>query len=147
MQVKDIMTREVITVNEDTVIEELVKILNDNKISGVPVVNGAGQLVGIVTEGDLLHKEVNPRMPDYLGLFGGIIFKNIDRYEQDFKKLIALKASEIMSTNVITINKEMDISEAAAIMVKNKIKRLPVLENKKLIGIISRADIIKTLAE
>ncbi|MEW6066318.1 membrane protein [Desulforamulus profundi] len=148
MIAKDIMKTEVITVSEDTTIEEIARILTDHKISGVPVANGEGKLVGIVTEGDLLRKEANPRIPKYFGILGAMIyFEGVDQYKEDFIKLAALKASEIMTSNVITVSEDTEVRAIATLMVKHNIKRIPVVENGKVIGIVSRADIVKTLVE
>ncbi len=146
MKAKDIMQKNVITVNMDKSIEYVARILTKNKISGVPVVNVNNELVGIITEGDLLHKETNPRMPDFFSLLGGIIYFNgTQKYQEDFKKLIAIKAREIMTKDVISVSKDMEINEIANMMVNNNINRVPVLEDGKIIGIVSRADIVKTL--
>ncbi|AEF94235.1 putative signal transduction protein with CBS domains [Desulfotomaculum nigrificans CO-1-SRB] len=148
MQAKDIMQTNVISVTKDTTIKEIAQILTDNKISGVPVVDEAGKLVGIVTEGDLLHKEANPRIPKFVGILGGILyFGGVDQYKDDFKKLAALKASEIMTSKVITVSKDTDVGTIATLMLENNIKRIPVTESGKVIGIVSRADIIKTIAQ
>jgi len=147
MLARDIMNKNVITVQEDTMIEEVADILTKNKISGLPVVNQAGKLVGMVTEGDLLHKETNPRTPGYLNILGALIYiGGVDKYKEDLKKLAATKASEIMTTDVITVSGDAKVEQVAAMMVNHNIKRLPVIENDALIGIISRADIIKTMA-
>lgn len=149
MKIKDIMRTNVITVTPDTEIKEIARTLYENKISGVPVVDSDGKLVGIVSEGDLLHKETNPRAPQAFGFLGAFIYfrKSIIQYESDFKKLIALTASEIMTEKLITIEQESTIEEAASTMINNNVKRLPVTEKGKLIGIVSRMDIIKTLIE
>ncbi|WP_031515958.1 CBS domain-containing protein [Desulfofalx alkaliphila] len=147
MNVKDIMSTNVVTVNEDTTIENLAKLLIENQISGVPVVNEGHRLVGIVTEGDLLHKEIPPRRPEYVGILGGIIYKGLKTYKEDFKKLAAIKASEIMTKRVVTTTKDSPVEEAASLMVKHKVKRLPVVEGDKIVGIVSRSDIIKNLTE
>jgi CBS domain-containing protein len=147
MKAKDIMTTEVTIVKEDTPIEEIAKILSENRISGVPVVNDEGKIKGIVTEGDLLHKITNPRVPGFMGLLGGVIyFNSLDKYKEDFKKLAAMKAEEIMTTDIITVSPDAEVEEIATIMVDRGIKRIPVIEKGKVVGIISRADIIKTLA-
>jgi CBS domain-containing protein len=146
MKVKDVMQTKVITISMNTEIKEIARTLFENNISGVPVVDSDGNLVGIVSEGDLLHKETNPRVPDAVGVLGALIYYHgVKQYESDFKKLIALEASEIMTPHVYTIDKDAEIEEAASIMVNNQIKLLPVLENGKIIGIVSRMDIIKTL--
>lgn len=149
MIIKDIMRTNVITVNPDTEIKEIARTLYENNISGVPVIDSNEKLVGIVSEGDLLHKETNPRAPQAFGFLGALIFyrKSVKQYESDFKKLIALTASEIMTKKVITIPKDAPIEDAASAMINNNIKRLPVVEDGKLIGIVSRMDIIKTLIE
>lgn len=146
MKAKDIMVRDVITVHQNDSIESVARILVSHNISGVPVVNDAGNLVGMVTEGDLLYKEVNPRLPDYVNVLGAIIFYNgVEQFHDDFKKLIAGRAREIMSDEVITVSEDTELQEVAQIMVENGIKRVPVVKDQKMIGIISRCDMIKTL--
>ena len=147
MKAKDIMSPEVITINAETTVEEIARVLTDHHISGVPVVDGDNHLIGIVTEGDLLHQETAPRLPGVLSVLGAFIYFNgVERYKKDFEKLAATKAAEIMTTEVITIHEDMDIHDIAALFVNKGINRVPVLRNKKLVGIISRADVIKTLA-
>ncbi|MCG9969858.1 CBS domain-containing protein [Pelotomaculum terephthalicicum JT] len=142
------MNKNVITVQEDAAIEEVAGILTENNISGAPILNKEGNLVGIVTEEDLLHKETNPRTPGFLNILGAFIYINgLERYREDFKKLAAQRASEIMTTDVITVGGDIEIERVAALMVDNDINRVPVVENNSVIGIISRADIIKTLAQ
>lgn len=146
MQAEGIMNQAVITINENANIEEIAKILSDHNVSGAPVVDEDNRILGIVTEGDLLHKLTNPRVPGFLGLLGGIIYFNgVEQYREDFKKLAAIKAKEIMTTKVVAVNRQTELKELAAIMVEKNIKRLPVVENDRVVGIISRADIIKTM--
>lgn len=148
MKIEEIMQKEVISVSENADIKEIAKALTDNKVSGLTVVNAQGDLVGIVSEGDLLHKETNPRMPDYVDILGAIIYYHgMKRYHDDYRKLMATKASDIMTTKMITVSKETTVEEAAQLMVQHSIKRLPVIENGKMIGIISRADIVRTLVD
>ena len=146
MKAKDIMNTNVITVNEDATIEEVARTLVDNNISGVPVVDDKGNVVGIVTEGDLLRKKANPRIPGFIGVLGGIIYyRGVEEYQEDFKKIAALKAKEIMSEDLVFVTEDTELEEVASLLLKHNIKRLPVLKDNKLVGIISRADIIKTL--
>lgn len=147
MLARDIMNKNVITVKEDDTIEELAAVLTENHISGAPVVNGEGKLVGIIAEGDLLHKETNPRLPGYLNILGALIYiGGIKTYKEDLKKLAATKASEIMTKYVITASEDTPVEQVATLMVINNIKRVPVIENGNIVGIISRADIVKTMA-
>ncbi|SMB79086.1 CBS domain-containing protein [Desulfonispora thiosulfatigenes DSM 11270] len=148
MKVKDIMQTNVITINTETQIKEIAKTLVENNISGVFVVDSSNILVGVVSEGDLLHKETNPRAPGAFGLLGAIIYySGVKQYESDLKKLIALKASEIMTPKIIEISQDAEIEEAASLMINKKIKRLPVMENGKIIGVVTRRDVIKTLMQ
>lgn len=148
MKVMDVMQTNVISIEMDMEIKEIARILYDNKISGVTVVDKEGNLVGVVTEGDLIHKEANPQIPGVVGILGGLIYYNgVKQYDSDLKKMIAVKASEIMTSDVVKIKKEASIEEAATLMVSRKIKQLPVIENGKIIGIVTRMDIIKTLME
>lgn len=148
MKVQDIMQTNVITVSPNTEIKEIAQLLCEHNISGVPVLDFFGNLIGIVSEGDLLHKETNPRVPDVVGFLGALIYyRGVKQYESDLKKLVALKASEIMTQDIITINKGATIEDAASLMIKHNVKRLPVMENGKMIGIISRKDVIKVLLE
>lgn len=147
MLARDIMNKDVITIREDSSIEEAAGILTENNISGAPVVDKKGKLVGMVTEGDLLHQETNPRIPAFLNILGAFIYINgLERYREDFKKLAATSTSEIMTRDLVTAVGDTEIEDVAALMVKHGIKRVPVVEKDNLIGIISRADIVKTMA-
>ena len=148
MKAKDIMTKAVITVNQQAAIAEIAKTLINNKVSGVPVVDDGNNLVGIVTEGDLLFKEMSPRLPESVNILGAIIFySGVDRYAEDWKKIMAVQASEIMTEKVVTISENTEIEEISALMVKHGIKRIPVVDGKKIVGIVSRADITKIILE
>jgi CBS domain-containing protein len=146
MKAKDIMQTAVITVREQATIEEIAKLLIDNKISGIPVLNEGHTLVGIVTEGDLVHKETSPRLPNFINILGAIIYYNgIKRYDEDFKKLLASKASEIMTKKIVVAAEDMEVSEIGKLLIEHDIKQIPVMRGEKIVGMISRTDIIKTL--
>lgn len=148
MKAKEIMAKKVVTVGPRATIAEIAKVLVEHKVSGVPVVDKAGKLIGIVSEGDLLHKEVTPRLPDAINILGAIIYYNgVERFNEDFKKLMAGTAREIMSRDVITATEDVEITEIGELMLKHSIKRIPIVRDDMLIGIISRADMIKTLIQ
>lgn len=141
------METNIITVLPDTKIEELAILLIDNKISGVPVVDIHAKLIGIVTEGDLLHKQTTPQTPIMNSFLGGLAYtKEFEQYNSDLKKLSACTASEIMTETLAIVNENTTVQEISSIMVNKKINRVPVVENDKLVGIVTRADILKTLA-
>jgi CBS domain-containing protein len=144
---KDIMTEKVITVNQDSSIEELSELLLDNNISGVPVVDNNGKMVGIVTEADIIVKDTNLHFPRYFKLLDSIIYlESLAEFKDSLKKHFAIKVSEIMTSEVVSCIAETPVADVANMMVENKINRIPVLsEDKKPEGIITRADIVKSM--
>ena len=144
---KDIMTKKVITINQDASIQELSELLLDHKISGVPVVDNEGKVVGIATEGDIIVKDTNLYFPRYFKLLDSIIYlESLTEFKNSLKKHFAIKVSEIMSTEIFSSKPETTVDEIANLMVENKINRIPVLsEDKKLEGIITRADIVRSM--
>lgn len=147
MRARDIMSTQVITIGRDTTIEEIAHILADNNISGVPVVEGDGRLVGMVTQKDLLYKDVEPRFPAMVEILGGIIFlRGVRHYNEELRKLVATKAEDIMTRHVHSVTADEKVERVAQLMVEKDINRVPVLDEGKLAGIISRADIVKYMA-
>lgn len=123
MRTVDIMTSEVITVTPDTPIREAANLMLGNKVSGLPVVNGDGRLVGIITEADFLRLEVA-------------------RHEADDPRPVET-VGEVMSPSVLTIGPAHSITDAARIMVVNDINRLPVVDDDgRVLGIVSRLDVV-----
>lgn len=146
MKVEEVMIRDVISVNRNSSIEEIVEVLTKNKLSGIPVLSDGGYLVGMVTEGDLLRLETTPRLPEFINLLGAVIYYHgVDTYNEDFKKMLAQKAADIMTEDVITVKEGTDIAEVAHLMLDNNIKQVPVVDGSKIVGMVGRADIIKLL--
>lgn len=145
MLVRDIMTKDVITVGASASIREIAECLVHNGISGVPVVDGEGRVVGIVSEGDLMRKEVTPDLPDGLCILGAVIYYNgLREYREAFRKMAAQAARQIMTKSVISVRADDDVTKVAKIMYDKHVKRVPVLDSdEKLIGIVSRRDIVK----
>lgn len=147
MKAREIMSSEVITVKKDTTIEEIARILAGKNISGVPVVDGNNRIIGMVTQKDLLYKDVEPRFPAVVEILGGIVFLNgVKHYNEELKKLVATKAEDIMTKNVVVVNGDLPVEKVAGLMVEKDINRIPVVEKGEIIGIISRADIVKYIA-
>ncbi|MDQ2085615.1 CBS domain-containing protein [Herbivorax sp. ANBcel31] len=148
MKAKDIMSKDVVTVKKDATVEEIAHVLTDKNISGVPVVDEENRVIGIVTEKDMLYKNVKPHFPPVVEILGGLIFlKGVKKYNDELKKLVATKAEEIMTKEVFTVDEDYDIDNIATLMVEKDIKRIPVVKDSKLTGIISRADILKYIAK
>ncbi|MEG1727045.1 MAG: CBS domain-containing protein [Acidaminococcaceae bacterium] len=146
MKVEEIMVKNVISVNRNSSIEEIAEVLTTHGVSGLPVLSDGGYLVGIVTEGDLLRRETTPRLPEFINILGAVIYyEGVERYNEDFKKMLAQKAVDIMTEDVITVKEGTDIGEVARLMLDHNIKQVPVVDGSKMLGIVCRADIVKLL--
>jgi len=145
MQAKDIMTPQVITVGPDATVREIAVLLAEKGISAVPVVDH-GEVVGIVSEGDLLHRQElgtdqHRRRSSWLR-----IAEDRDAMAAFDVKAHGMCAREIMTRNLITISEDAPLSEIADTLEGNNVKRLLVMRQKKLVGIVSRANIVRALA-
>ena len=145
MKAKNIMTTKVFTVSPDATVREMASMMAKNGISAVPVLD-QHEVVGIVTEGDLLHRQE-------LGTERYRTRMSWVRFLEDDKALAAIDAKEhgmrardIMTRNVISISEDAPITEIADTLERNNIKRLLVLNGKKLVGIVSRANIVRAIA-
>ncbi|MDD3269220.1 MAG: CBS domain-containing protein [Syntrophomonadaceae bacterium] len=146
MLAKDVMTRDVITVSPSDKVDEVAQILIDNKISGVPVVDAERHVLGIITEKDLMVKAGELKMPFYLTLFDSIIFlENPIRFNNDLKKYTASRVKDAMTSKVLVVEEDTPLNKVVEIMQDKRINRVPVVRHNKLVGIITRNDILKSL--
>jgi CBS domain-containing protein len=145
MRAKEIMNSNVITVNQEMTVDEVVKILLDHRISGVPVLDEAGKVTGIVSETDLIYREKNLHTPSFISILQGIVFlESTKDLEHQVKKMAAYKVKDVMTKNVITVSEETDLNRIVDIIIEEKVNRLPVVDREgKLLGIITRSDILK----
>lgn len=148
MLAKDIMTKEVITVHGEDSIEKAIKLLLEHNVSGLPVIDENHKLKGIITEGDLIHRSKKLHIPTYFTILDSYIFlENPKTVEDQIKKMTAYKVEDMMTTKVISVDYEETIEEIATIMANKNINRVPVVKEEKLVGIVSRRDIIKVYAK
>jgi CBS domain-containing protein len=147
VRVQDYMTPEPITVLGSDSVETVLKLLEEHHISGLPVVDEIGKVVGIVSEGDLLFKESPLRMPLYLTFLGGVIYlEPPDKFDQQLKKTLGTQVQDVMTAHPVTATPETPISQAAHLMIERRINRLPIVDaNQQLLGIITRNDLVKAL--
>jgi CBS domain-containing protein len=142
----DIMTSKVITVTTETSVQELARLLSLNNISGAPVVDNAGNLLGIVTENDLIDQTKKLHIPTVIAILDSIFYlENPDRMEKEMKKIAGTTVLDIYSSNPVTVDEETMLDEIATIMAEKNIHTLPVVRDTKLIGVIGKKDIITTL--
>jgi CBS domain-containing protein len=134
--VSDVMTRKLITASPETTFQEAVRLLEDNRISGLPVIDGDGKLVGIVSEADLLNK-AEKREPDAYVL-------ESRRHRLDRSRASALDVAAAMSRDIVSVHPDSPIALAAREMHARGFKRLPVVDSEgRLVGIVSRGDVLK----
>ncbi len=143
---QDIMTQKVITVTPETTVTELAKLLSANSISGAPVLDSSGTLLGIVTESDLIDQNKKIHIPTVVTILDSVFYlENPDRMEKEMKKIAGSTVADIYSKNPRTVNEETLIDEIATLMSEKNIHTLPVMRGTELVGVIGKKDIIKTL--
>jgi CBS domain-containing protein len=142
---REIMTSPVITVGPDTPFRDIVAAMLKKGISGVPVVDGYGRLLGIVTEADLLHKEEEPQPRPALIPWHGSSLRR-ERVVDRHRKATGMTAGELMTENVVTATEETPVHVLAHLMLSRDINRIPIVRDGNLVGIVTRADILKVFA-
>jgi len=143
----DIMKKNVVTVKEDTTVEDLARLLSKHRISGAPVVNDQNQVVGIVSEGDLVSLDADIHFPHYFQFLDSVIFlESTKKFEERVRKAAATEVGEIMTADVITVQKDTPAQEVATALTDKEINRLPVLDGDVLVGIITRADLVRAIS-
>ena len=144
---KDIMTKNVTTVGAATTIEELARILMEHKISGAPVVDDNENLIGIVTENDLISRDKRLHIPTVMRLFDAfIVLESQSKVEKEIKRMTAITVNDIYIKEAITVTEGTPVHDIATIMSEKKVHLIPVVEGKnekKIIGIIGKIDLIK----
>ena len=148
MRAMDVMTTNVITVEPDTAVQELATLLSDRGISGVPVLDRDNRLVGVVSEGDLLHRaetgterRTQRRRSRWLDNFA-----SDQEAARDYVKAHGRTVREIMTRDVISVSDTTELADIATLLETRRIRRVPVVRDGQLIGIISRANLVRALA-
>jgi CBS domain-containing protein len=147
--VREIMDPDPAVVNPDTPVEEVIRLLGEFELPGLPVVEPDGRCVGIVTEADLViaDEERELHLPHYINLFGGIVFlEPLRRFEERLRKAFAATAADMMTREPTTVGPDTSAREAARVISESGHNRLPVVEEGRLVGVVSRADVLGALA-
>ncbi|WP_448872132.1 CBS domain-containing protein [Desulfobulbus propionicus] len=147
LKARDIMTCNVITVTPHTTARELATLLLDNKISGAPVVDEAGKVLGVVTESDLIFQNKKVHLPTAVAILDAFFFlESPTKMGEELKKMAGAKVGDICSQQLISVSPETELEELATLMAEKKIHTLPVMDNDRLVGVIGKSDIIRTIA-
>jgi CBS domain-containing protein len=148
LKARDIMTGDVASVTPDTTVEDLARLLMERNISGAPVVDKSGMLVGIVTEHDLIKKERRLHIPTVVQIFDAFIYlESSKRFEEDVKKMVAQKVGDILTKDVVTVDEDTTVTEIATIMTDKDRHLLPVMRGDEMVGIIGKRDILKAMTQ
>jgi CBS domain-containing protein len=146
--VAEVMTTDLVTVSPDTTLQEAIQILAEGKISGLPVVDAQGKLVGIISETDLTWQATGVDTPPYVMFLDSVIYlQNPAKHNQEVHKALGQTVGDAMSDRPTTIKAHQLVWEAARIMHEKKVRRLPVVNDQsELVGIITQGDVIKMMA-
>jgi CBS domain-containing protein len=140
------MTREVITISPDTEIAQAAQLLLTNRINGVPVIDDAGKLVGILCQSDLIIQQKNIPIPSLFTLLDGFIsLTSSKKLDKEVEKIAATKVADAMTANPVTVNSDTGIEDIAALMVEKGYHTLPVVDAGNLVGILGKEDVLRTL--
>ena len=140
------MTTPVITVTPDTSIRELVELLGRHRINGVPVVDESSRLVGIVTEADVVDQTRKLHIPSFFNFMDSVIFlENPSVLEKEIKKMTGTKVGDIMTEDVKSVTPDTTVQDVSTIMAEKHFQTIPVTEGEKLVGIVGRWDVVKSM--
>lgn len=143
---QNIMTKEVLTVTPETAVTELARLLSSHNIGGAPVVDSSGNLLGVVTESDLIDQKKKIHIPTVVTILDSVFYlENPDRMEKEMKKFAGATVGDIYSKEPLTVQEDTPIEEIATLMADKNIHTLPVVRGKELVGVVGKRDIIRTL--
>jgi CBS domain-containing protein len=148
LTVRDIMETDVPEVTVVDSIERVLTVMREHELPAVPVVNEGGRCVGIITEADLVlsGEDADLHMPHYFQLFGGVVFlESTKHFEERLRKAFASTAEDLMTADPVTIEPTATVREAARVIARKKHNRLPVVEHGRLVGVVTRLDVLDAL--
>ena len=146
IRVRDLMTVDVITFTPDTEISKAAKVLLENRINGAPVVDENQRLLGIICQSDLIAQQKRFPVPTLFTILDGYIpLSSTRQIEREVRKIAALTVSEAMTPDPVTVDPDTDLEKVAGLMVDKNLHTLPVVEGDRLVGIIGKEDVLKTL--
>jgi CBS domain-containing protein len=144
LRVRDLMTIDVVSVKGGTSVGRIAQLMDGKAISGIPVVDDAGRVIGIVTDFDLVVRNTPIDPPPFLPLLEGRIpLETQGHFERRIRHMVGTEARDVMTEEVTTIGPDESVEALAQIMVKQRLNLVPVIESGRLVGVVSRADVIR----
>jgi CBS domain-containing protein len=143
---QDIMTTPALTISPEADVTEAVKILLEKDINGLPVMDDSGRLVGIICRSDLIRMQKSLPIPSLFTLLDGFVpLSSTAQMEAEVKRIAASKVGDAMSTKVVSIAPDTGVDDIAALIVDKKFHTLPVMDQGKLLGVVGKSDVLRTL--
>lgn len=143
--VREIMITDVVTFHPDDRVEEAMRLMVDRNVDGAPVVDEQGNLVGMLSNSDLIVQESELHFPTVLSFLGATVEFGHKHFEEDLRKALGSKVSDVMSSKPVTITEDDTIERAATLMHEKDVSRLPVVRDGKLVGLVSRNDVLRAI--
>jgi len=144
---RDIMSSDPVTIGSEALVTDAAKLMTEHNIGALPVVEG-DKLVGLVTEGDLIMQDVKLEFPSYIHLLDGFIMypPSTAKFEHELKKAVAATVADVMTSDPTTVQADTPIEDVATLLSDRDVSRLPVLDGDRLVGIVSKHDIVRAIA-
>ena len=143
---RDIMTPNPVTVTPETSISEASRLLLEHRFNGLPVVDASGALKGVLTQSDLVKQQKRFQLPSFFSLLDGFIpLQSPSRMEEEIAKMSAANVGQAMTSSPRIVTPETPLEDIASFMVDDKCHTLPVIENDKLVGVVGKEDVLKTM--
>jgi CBS domain-containing protein len=147
MKVSQVMTTNVLSVSPETPVSEIARLFVDNAVSGAPVVDASGHVLGVITEQDLIVRNAHLHLPTFFGFLDAFVpVSGQHEFEEELRRALGTYARDVMSEHLYTVRPDADLEDAATIMVDHHVSPLPVLDRGRLVGVISRSDIVRLMA-
>jgi predicted transcriptional regulator len=147
MLIKDIMTKKIITVSPEMGVHKLAELFMEKNISGAPVVDESGKLLGVVKEEGVIFQDKKVHLPTFINFSFGYLTLGTGRYNEEIKKITASKVADIMEKDNVTINPNAELEDVATLMIEKGAYYLPVVDNGKLVGVVTKKDIVRAIAK
>jgi len=146
LKAKDIMTTQPVVVTPETKAVEAAKLLLEHRVNGLPVLDKDGRLVGIICQSDLVAQQKRIPLPSVFNLLDGLIpLASPRNFEHEVQKILASTVAQAMTLHPVTVTPETGLEEIAALMVDKKFHTLPVVDQDKLVGVVGKEDVLRTL--
>jgi CBS domain-containing protein len=147
MRVRDLMTKKVLTVTAATTVSDVARLMSEHGVSGVPVLDSQGRLAGIVTELDLIVRNGRLEMPVFLQILDAAVPLELPGHlSKRLRHMLGARAEDVMTSDVHTVEPDTELEDLVDVMVKKGVNPIPVVEDGRIVGIVSRSDLVRMMA-